>query len=435
MKIVKTLTIIIMLSLSARAESYVTAEDAIRIGLEHNFDIRVARNNQQITENSAGFGTAGFLPILDVSAGESITRSLEESNGSQSFGDTDARQRFAQVSLDWLLFDGFRMFVSKKRFNELALLGKSQARNLIENTVVSILRSYFNLVQQEQLMDVVNNAIELSRTRLTKAEIRQELGGTSATDLLNARVSFNNDQALLIERQIQVQKARKDLNILLGRSPESQLQVENEILIEPLNDSVDNLISESLKRNSTLKLAEQSLNVARQEVNLARSSFYPSLFFSSSYGYRKRNTTSINNIFSEIETEGTDTYAGLTLSFNLFNGFRNRIELQNAKISRKNQMIGNQELQYQVTGLVQETFATFNKRVELINLEEENVKAAGQNLQLHEDRYELGTVSSLEFRDAQLNFIRAQSTLIVAKFQAKLSRLELDQLTGRIQIN
>ena len=104
-------------------------------------------------------------------------------------------------------------------------------------------------------------------------------------------------------------------------------------------------------------------------------------------------------------------------------------------IAKKNQMLEYENLQYQIEGLVQETYTTFNKRVELIDLEIENVSAAEQNLQLHEDRYELGTVSSLEFRDAQLNFIKAQTTLIVARFQARLSRLELDQLTGRLQIN
>jgi outer membrane protein TolC len=72
--------------------------------------------------------------------------------------------------------------------------------------------------------------------------------------------------------------------------------------------------------------------------------------------------------------------------------------------------------------------------MELIDLEEQNVVAAEKNLQLNQDRYSIGAASSLEFRDAQVNLIRSQSTLIVARFQARITRLELEQLMGNWEI-
>jgi len=70
----------------------------------------------------------------------------------------------------------------------------------------------------------------------------------------------------------------------------------------------------------------------------------------------------------------------------------------------------------------------------LVNLEEQNVVAAQQNLDLQLERYNIGTASSLEFRDAQVNIIRAQTTLIAARYQARITKLEIEQLIGKVGI-
>jgi len=69
MKSIKAIFLIFGLSFLVQAQTYISAEDAIRIGLENNFEIRIARNNQAIAEKNAGLGTSGFLPSLDISAG------------------------------------------------------------------------------------------------------------------------------------------------------------------------------------------------------------------------------------------------------------------------------------------------------------------------------------------------------------------------------
>jgi outer membrane protein TolC len=93
------------------------------------------------------------------------------------------------------------------------------------------------------------------------------------------------------------------------------------------------------------------------------------------------------------------------------------------------------DVRNKIAGLVRERYVTLQKRLELMELEKQNVLAATQNLELQQDKYDIGATTSLEFRDAQVNLIRAQSTEIVARFQARISRLEIEQLIGNIQIN
>ena len=169
---------------------------------------------------------------------------------------------------------------------------------------------------------------------------------------------------------------------------------------------------------------------------MARSTFYPRIGLTGSYGYGDRTLSSSRTGFpAEVNTLSKDALVGVTLNWNLFNGFRDRISLQNSRIAARTQELAYRDAINRLEGLLLEKTETFRQQKLLIQLEEQNVLAAEQNLQLQEDRYQIGTATFLEYRDAQVNLTRAQSTLIDARFQARITRLEIEQLTGELTVN
>jgi len=436
----KYILLFLLIPVSIYAQDILIAEDAIKIGLKNNYDIQIARNTAEIARNNAGLGRSGFLPTLDALGSYRYSSSEQETNSPISFGNSTSQNLSGSISLNWTLFDGFQMFANRSRYNELAKLGEYQARYQIENTVVAILRAYFNLVQQEQLLNVAKNSRDVSETRLNKAKVRRDLGGTSATDLLNAQVSFNNDVASVLNQQLQVTIALKNLNILLGQHPATPINVEKEITINEVEFEIENLFNLAEERNNYLLFIQQNKIVADKNVQLAQSVFYPRLSFDAGYGYTNtetdREVADPSSFFPQtIDSQNKDASVGLTLSFNLFNGFRNKIDLQNARIEALNQELALADARNQIAGLVQEKYATFQKQLELVILEEQNVVAAQQNLDLQLDRYNIDTASSLEFRDAQFNLIRAQTALIASRYEARITKLEIERLIGKMGID
>ena len=221
----KKIVLILIINVAlVNAQDVMSVEDAIRSGLQNNFTIQIARNDVEIAQNNAGFATAAFLPTVDASGGYQYSQSDQETNSPFSFGDSETRGYEAKILLNWTLFDGFRMFIDRSRYHSLTGLSTAQARNTIETTVVNILRAYFGLVQQQLLLDVAENTLEISETRLNKERVRREVGGASSTDFLNAQVSYNNDKALVITQGLRVAVALKELNILLGQKPDQPAQ-------------------------------------------------------------------------------------------------------------------------------------------------------------------------------------------------------------------
>ncbi len=427
--------VLIFLPVFLPAQAPLSVDEVIDLGLQHNFDIRIARNQAEIAAKESGKGKAGFLPVIDAGGNYQYIRSSQETNSPFSFGESTTDGLSGQLTLQWTLFDGFRMFINKERLEANARFVSANTRAQIEQTVVSILRAYYNLVQQELLMRVARQSLQISEQRLQKADIREELGGTSATDYYNARVAFNNDREALLQQELNVIRAQKDLNVLLGRNPEKTIEVQNHIEIPQLKLSQADLDSMSRLYNSEIKAVNQAQYLAERGVRLARSVFYPRLNLRAEYGYSDRTVNSESERFTEpISTQSSDASVALNLSFNLFDGFRQSIDYQNARIELRNKKLALQHTRNRIKSEVQKNYEAFRSQMKRVVIQEDNVEAARQNMELQQDRHAIGTASSLEFRDAQVNYARAQASLINARYQARILRLELERLMGRIDI-
>ncbi len=429
------IAIFLCLAGSLGAQPVLTLEDAITIGLKNNFDIQVAHNAAEIARQNYGLGTAGFLPSLDATARYSQTGNDQSTNPPPEDSDSDIDLLNAQIGLTWTIFDGFEMFTGKKRYNELARLGEYQSRSLIENSVMAISQAYLGLVSREQLLRVAQDTRDVSQSRYEREEVRKELGGASSTDLLNAQVSLNNDQASLLEQQLQVKVTREELNILLGRDPAEPITVDPEITLAEVDMALADILELAHEHNASLKTQEMSKSVADLNVRSARVPLYPRVSAFATYGYTDQSVSSPDDpTGTEYGTETTSSTVGLQLSWNLFNGRRDHIARAKAKIESNNQSLALNEAQHRLTATVRNAYETYLQRLELVTLNEQNIEAASRNLELQQESYRLGGTTSLEFRDAQVNRARAQTALINARYQARIAIIELDRLMGRIVI-
>ncbi|MCZ7555324.1 MAG: TolC family protein [Bacteroidia bacterium] len=434
MKAFMTALILLVASVNFRATAqHMTLEDAVAIGLENNYSIRIARNSADIAMNTATFGTSALLPTLDASASGSLLDSRQQTNSPFSFGDSETRSMTAQLSLNWTLFDGFRMFADRNRYHALARLGEEQARAGIEAAVTSIARAYFSLVQQQQLELVLRRSLEISAVRLEKERVRRELGG-SLTTLLTAEVAYASDSLELLQQQLAVDIARQELNLNLGRPADTPCEVTSVIDVRGTDKERDELFRLARERNAALRIASGNLTVAQEDVTASRSGFLPRLGLFATWGYSDRLVASSSERFSQdITTQSADATVGLNLSLNLFNGLRNSTELQNAELVRENRRLLLEEARLRVDADLRAQLLTLDARLEATRLSERNLDAARRSLDLHLERYNTGVISSLEFRDAQLQYVRAEAANITARYLARVALIDVQRTTGDLR--
>lgn len=110
-------------ALYAQSTDTLRISDAIKIGLENNFSLRIARNEKLVARNNNTLGAAGFLPKVDISSSASetnydIRQELATGNVNE-FNNYPTKSTYGGVQLSWTLFDGFAMFANRQRLSTL----------------------------------------------------------------------------------------------------------------------------------------------------------------------------------------------------------------------------------------------------------------------------------------------------------------------------
>ena len=199
-------------SISAQ-EVLLTKEEAIEQALEQNFDILVARNNVKIADNNQNILNSGYLPILSGNAGANYNRddsTIEFPGQVDDEGnprpdlviDKAESQRYnGGLNLDYTLFDGLGRLYNYKILKEQYNLSELQARQTIELTMLELLSIYYEVARLTENENVQQQALEISKDRITRLEYAFEYGQATKLDILNAEVDLTNDSINLLNTQ------------------------------------------------------------------------------------------------------------------------------------------------------------------------------------------------------------------------------------------
>lgn len=414
-------------------QEVLTLDKAVQSGLANNYSILIAENRAAIDENNVTFGNAGFLPSISASASRSRsvenTRSVFSGNSIPDREDNNAESTAtgAGAELTWTVFDGMRMFTTYERLNQLKELGQKEARLAIEQTLAQIISRYYNIVQLRKSLAVLENAVEISQERIRIAETRRDLGSGSEYDLLQARADLNADSAALIRQETALREAKIVLNELLARDPEIAYEVDQQIPLKQQLVYVD-LEQEVLAHNLALSVARTNQEVAELEIKEIQGERYPEINLNLGYGYNRNESAS--GILEFSESDGL-TY-GISANVGLFEGFNLNRRVQNAKIAFKNQQLAVEEQKKQVEAALSSVYQNYANALKLVDLESKNMTYAEQSVEIALERFELGTINSLELREAQRTLISAENRLIQAQYEAKIAETELMRLSGML---
>lgn len=427
----RMLTMIVMLAAAVSAQEVLTPEQAIALALEQNYDIRMAQTQAEIADNNVTLGNAGFLPRVTVNAGES--RSVVDSKQSFLSGnvidrrDAESKNRNAGATLNWTIFDGFDMFVTHARLRELRSLGDLQLKARIESTVEQVIKTYYDLVQQKNRLASLRDVLALSEERYRIVESQFGFGTASKLDVLNAQVDLNSDRSAVLRQEVTLTTVKTTLNQLLARNSGMVFDVADSI---PLRDDlVLPAIRESAQASNTeLLAASRNRRLAELDLRSLRTERLPTL--SAAAGYSITRSQSQSGFINKNETEGLSY--GLNLSYPLSDGFNLNRRLQNARLERRNSRLHYDKVLAQLDADLTRAHQRHQNYLLQSQLERRNVAAAREHMEIAFARYKVGTLTAIEWREAQLKHLDAVDRLLAAQYQAKLAETDLLKLAGQL---
>lgn len=430
-KLIPILAYFVFTNLPGTAQVQFTLEEAIELGIKNNYDIAIFNNNASIAANNNTLGNAGMLPVIDINAstnfatnatkqkfytGEIVDRPSVESNNISS-----------GVYLTWTLFNGLKMFATHEQLSVLESMGKLSSKIQIENTLQSIIVTYYNVVKQKQLIKGLTENIKISEERLTIAQKRFEVGAGSKLEVLQAKTDMNAQTSVLIRQRTLLDELKATLNQLLVRPVETTFEVSDSIPVQ-FQMKYEDLKSNYQKTNLNLLYAQQNISLAKQQLRVTKGDIYPVINLNANYLFSKSESGAGQLLFNR----NLGFNYGLTATWRIFNGFNLNNRIKNAQLVAENANINYGNVQSQVEQQLLVAFKRFQDDQKVLDLEEDNLKLVKEGVAIALERFRVGSSNSVELKEIQQTYDDALVRLAEARYNAKISETQLMKLNGNL---
>lgn len=413
------------------AQELLTVEDAVKMALENNYQIKIASNDLKIDQQNVSLANAGILPRVDAS----ITNNNGIQNTSQTRSDgstnslSDAKNNSLNygVTLGWTVFDGFRMFARYDQLQELEKLGDAELKSVVLSRISDVMSTYYDLVQRQQQLAALDSTLVISRQRVETAQNRFTIGKAAKLEVVNAQVDLNTDITNHLRIKELYANTKTLLNEIMARDVTTDFKVADVFIVDTTL-LLPELKALAEKQNPLLQAQVINKRIAELQLKQVRANRFPTVNVNT--GYNWAESKSSLGFTSESYARGL-TY-GFSASVNIFNGFLQKRNERIAKLQIENSTVAIAQQDQILHSQLTSAYQSYVINLQLIELEQQNEELARRNLQITLDKYRIGTITTLEFRTAQVNYINAKVRYSNAQYDAKLSEISLKELAGNL---
>lgn len=423
-------TLILFATFSAYGQELLQKDEAVKIAMENNFDIKISNNNVDVAENNASLQNSNYLPSFSGTAGANYSNSdgtvVQKSGEEQTISNNETKGYNASVGFQYTIFDGLGRSNTYKKLQENYNISKLQARQMVEFTILDIFNSYYEIARLTQDVENRKETMNISRVRLQRAKYNFEYGQGSQLDILNAEVDYNNDSITYLTNTQALANQKRTLNLYLGRDVNIDFVVDTS-LSYATDLYLDVLLMHSEENNVTLLQQEGALKNAQYDIKSITANIIPKLSINGNYGWSE-NILGAASFLDR--TNGVGPSVGATLSWNIYDGGSTQVKRLNSKIALENQSISLEKERLNIERNLSNAWTVYQTALFVKDAQKKNLETAQSNFDRSVDTYKLGQITSIVFRQAQLNLLEAQLSLNQAKYSAKLAELILLQISG-----
>ena len=406
-----------LLIVRGEAQQIMTLSDCVSKAIETNYGLKITQNEQEISKYNVNYSV--FLPKLSLD-GTSNSKFSKDGSIRHYSGDWDI---FANFS--WRLFDGASMFFTYKKSKELLEISELNTLMEVEQLIANVTSAYYNVWVQTKLVEAAENIVQISIERYTAALAKHGIGSLSGLEMRQSKIDLNADSSMLMQQQQLLTNAYIQLNTLMNNDLLQTNYVNDTLVLLPMLNR-EEINQNAVKNNTTLLIAQKGIKLSELDVKNRLSAFFPTVDFNTIYPF-----ASSNNTFSAWNF--TSLAIGFTVRVPLFSRMENYRQIQTAKLARTNAELSYKELELKILSSLAELYNIYQNNLLLLEFENQNIEIAKESLEAAIDKYRIGSLSGLEFREFQRSYIEVVKRLMNSSYQVKISETGLLLMSGKLK--
>jgi len=435
---INILSFVCFLSLTSPlfGQDNMTLEKAISIGIEENFNIKIADEQIRIAEVSNTWGRAGRGVIVDLNG--TLSMSYVDDNNPASFISMPflSGSLGGTIDANWTVLSGGRVAVAKDQL-DLAVHQEELLKSVDSQTLIrDIIQTYYDVLFQQERQLVLEETLSLSKERLAYEEVRKEYGSSNSFNLIQFEDAVLSDSTNYITQAQLVVVSKKNLNTLLTLPFDMEYEFPErlQVALQELDEvALEEMLIEDSPTLRTLYLASdlQMLNrrltesMRKPVLTLTASVGFAENYFQFLEGDATRGITT-DGIFSNRLNVGV----GANFNWNLIDGGVSRADIENAKIQEGISDLDILDATVQLKNQLATLILQYNNEKELLTISSERLAVTRRSLEMAEERFKLAQINSVDYRAVQSQYISNAFALVNSMFNLAITKSEIDWLIG-----
>jgi outer membrane protein len=424
----------------------ISFDDAVRIALDQNTDIKRAQASASQANTQVQAEWMHFAPDLNVnsSTGRDFGRGFSQVEGRVI---TQSRNSFNLSGRSSItLFNGFENVSSLREANDQARANELDLRRTRREVVFTVMEQMIALVESRENVRVRREALQARRQQLQQIQEFVDAGSRPVSDLYQQQADLADaeQQLLQAKREREVNRTRIIQTLQLNPRQAYTFRVP-ELQDEAVGSNtydLSALIDEAFENRLDLEVAKQERQAAEHGIQSARSSYYPTLSVSGSYRSDWVSTRQIQDPQTGQVTQpgfldqlDNNRGGGVSLSLNIpiFDRLQRNTQVEQAQVQAQNAEYALQDQRQQVALQVRQAYLDYQNAVQQLEVANKRLRAAEQARTATQERYNLGSASIVELRNANSDYVDAASQQVRARYNLLFQQEQIDYHVGRLR--
>jgi outer membrane protein len=301
-----------------------------------------------------------------------------------------------------------------------------------QRLAVDVSRSFYQIIQQRQLLAVARQSLKRSENLLKASEARLQVGLVSKLDVFRAELQASQAQDAMVRSQAGLETALEQFRVLLGLSPTEPLEpevVELDARLEDDAEPLETLLGRAIARRLELQEGRDQIEDAQRSASLARQNLLPQLDLNLGFTQGGLGTTFANafNADRRVNVFFSASYPVERSS--------ERANKAVAEIEVEARSRGVRQQELQIEGEVRAALRELERIRKSVELQKKGVEVAEQQRRLATLRYQRGLASNFDVVDAEGSLVLARSALVNLLTSYQVARIELMRVTGGLDVD
>lgn len=298
-----------------------------------------------------------------------------------------------------------------------------------QDLITAVKVSYYAYLAAVENVAVQQDAVKRADEQLKLIQSRFDLGSASKSDVLRQKVQFGNDQLAFLRANNAVTQSKADLAYTVGIDPREDNQFSSDYRVREYVGTLDDAIGFSMEHNPRFLSTMKTVDQAKSSLRAAQSGYLPTL--SASANWQKFNGTQ-GYPFEPLNYSSTSHSIGISINYNIFDGFLREQRVTGAKVSRNNAQADLADARNSTIATVKSSYLEIDLLKKQVDVSTENVAAAEEDFRITQEKYNLGAATILDLLTSQVSLKEAQVALIRAQFDLNLAIARLENAMGKM---